>query len=218
MAQISPPTSVPAPVHFVNENRAPRDDDGSRSHFARPEPALQVPKPTTESPNPYGRPSTNVVETAHEAPFHGQTRPTECRNLLRTLHSRMQVDITFSRNLALECPIQIVQMGRVLTSDRVKLPMEEGAKMWTWKVCTKERHQDGSSELESRRCRDSVKCLLAAVLHAGVVRHYVAIDLGTYKNRRVMTSRAPSKRTCTIFAPLPTTDRSNPTYGTILPN
>ncbi|OCB91326.1 hypothetical protein A7U60_g1445 [Sanghuangporus baumii] len=216
MAQTSPPMSVPAPAHFVNENRAPRDDDGPGSQFARLELTFQSPKPMSELPNPYGGPSTNLVGTAHEASFHGQMRPTECRNPLLTHHSRMQVDTTFSHSLALGCPIRTVQMGRVLTSDRVKLPMEEGAKTWAWKVCTKKRHQDGSSESEDRRCRDSAKCLLVAVLRFAASRHYVAIDLGIYKNRHaqpVAPQRAYLPTSAGLIAYNPTTANAGAIMG-----
>ncbi|KAL5522434.1 hypothetical protein ACEPAG_8450 [Sanghuangporus baumii] len=170
MAHISPPTSVPAPAHFVNENRAPRDDDGSRSRFARPEPAFQAHKPMTEYPNPYGRPLTNVVGTDVSNGPRGSLP-------WATASDRMSQPPPYT-------PFVHVARYNVQPQPRAGMPhpiRADGPRLDKRQIGTANGRGSEDVDLESM---DSVKRLLAAVLCAAVARHYVAIDLGIYKNRR----------------------------------
>ncbi|KAL5496004.1 hypothetical protein ACEPAH_3097 [Sanghuangporus vaninii] len=196
MAQTSPPMSVPAPAHFVNENRAPRDDDGSSSQLARLEPTFQAPKPMSELPNPYGGPSTNVVGT-------------DISNSPRGSLPRANASDRISQPPPYT-PFEHADKHNIQPQSRTGMLYPNGAdgpRLDKRQNETAIGRESENVDLESV-CRDSAKCLLVAVLRFAASRHYVAIDLGIYKNRHGMTSRAPSKRTCATLAPLftPTTD------------
>ncbi|KAL5495971.1 hypothetical protein ACEPAH_3203 [Sanghuangporus vaninii] len=171
MAQTSPPMSVPAPAHFVNENRAPRDDDGSGSQLARLEPTFQAPKPMSELPNPYGGPSTNVVGT-------------DISNSPRGSLPRANASDRISQPPPYT-PFEHADKHNIQPQSRTGMLYPNGAdgpRLDKRQNETAIGRESENVDLESV-CRDSAKCLLVAVLRFAASRHYVAIDLGIYKNR-----------------------------------